>query len=94
MEGRGDFYIFAIRAQISIPSGKSHATPVKYIIRGEGTVSSLLIYSVIQSERNSFCGDVVLDSVDMAFWDEDNILDRVHYTIINNYIQNCIMYDF
>ena len=30
-------------------------------------------YSVMQSDRNSSCRDVVLDSFDMAYWDEDSI---------------------
>ena len=29
---------------------------------------------VMQSDGNTFCGDVVLDSFDMAYRDEDNIL--------------------
>ena len=33
-------------------------------------------YSVIQSDGNSFCGDVVLDSFNKGFRDEDNILDQ------------------
>ena len=31
----------------------------------------------MQSDRNTFCGDVVLDSVNMAFRDEDNFLDQI-----------------
>ena len=36
------------------------------------------LYSVMHSDRNSLCGDVVLDSVNMAIWDEDNILDQYY----------------
>ena len=32
-------------------------------------------YSVMQSDWNSVCGDVVLDSFNMACRDEDSILD-------------------
>ena len=34
------------------------------------------IYSVIQSDGNSFCGDVVLDSFNIVYSDEDSILDQ------------------
>ena len=33
-------------------------------------------YSVMQSDGNSFRGDVVLDSCNMSYRDEDNILDQ------------------
>ena len=33
-------------------------------------------YSVMQSDGNSFCGDVVLDSFDMEYRDKDSILDQ------------------
>ena len=32
----------------------------------------------MQSDRYSFCGDVVLNSVDMAFRDDDSILDQIY----------------
>ena len=35
-----------------------------------------LPYSVMQSDRNSFGGDVVLDSFNMSYRDEDSILDQ------------------
>ena len=35
-------------------------------------------YSVMQSDGNSFCGDVVLDSFNKASRDEDNILDQIY----------------
>ena len=35
-------------------------------------------YSVIQSDRNSFCGDVVLGSFNMAFGDDNSILDQIY----------------
>ena len=35
-------------------------------------------YSVMQSDRNSSCGDVVLDSFNKASRDEDNILDQTY----------------
>ena len=31
----------------------------------------------MQLDRNSVCGDVVLDSVNMALVDEDNICDKI-----------------
>ena len=34
------------------------------------------IYSVVQSDGNSFCGDVVLDSFNMAYRDKNSILDQ------------------
>ena len=34
-------------------------------------------YSVLQSDGNSFCGDVVLDSFKMEYSDEDSILDKI-----------------
>ena len=36
----------------------------------------LFLYSVMQSDGNSFCGDVILDSFNMANSDEDSILDK------------------
>ena len=33
--------------------------------RGDGSEIGLTQYSVMQSDRNSFCGDVVLDSFNM-----------------------------
>ena len=32
----------------------------------------------MQSDGNSFCGDVVLDSFNMQYRDEDSILDQIH----------------
>ena len=32
----------------------------------------------MQSDRNSSCGDVVLDSFNKASWDEDNILEQIY----------------
>ena len=37
----------------------------------------VLTYSVMQSDRNSFCEDVVLNSFNKASRDEDKILDQV-----------------
>ena len=34
------------------------------------------MYSVMQSDGNSFCGDVVLDSFSMVYSDENNIKDH------------------
>ena len=36
------------------------------------------IYSVMQPDRNSFCGDVVLNSFNMAYMDRDRILYQKH----------------
>ena len=33
---------------------------------------------VMQSDRNSFWGDVVLDSINMASGEEDSMLDQIH----------------
>ena len=33
-------------------------------------------YSVMQSDGNSFCGDVVMDSFNTSYRDEDSILDQ------------------
>ena len=35
------------------------------------------LYSVMQSDRNRFYGEFVLDSVNMAFRDEDNIFYQI-----------------
>ena len=35
-----------------------------------------LSYSVMQSDRNSFCGDVILDIFNMVYSDEDSIEDQ------------------
>ena len=35
-----------------------------------------LLYSVMQSDGNRFCGDVVLDSFSMSYRDQDSILDQ------------------
>ena len=46
----------------------------------EEEMSNFIIfaYSVMQSEWNRFCGDVVLDSFNKASWNEDNILDQTN----------------
>ena len=36
------------------------------------------MYSVMQSDRNRFCGDVVLDSFNMAYRDEGYILYKTY----------------
>ena len=36
------------------------------------------MYNVMQSDENSFCGDVVLNSFIKAYRDEHNILDQVY----------------
>ena len=43
-------------------------------------VFSRAIYSVMQSDGNSFCGDVALDSINInkASRDEDNILEQIY----------------
>ena len=35
-------------------------------------------YSVMQLDGSSFYGDVVLDSMNMAFRDKDSILDQIY----------------
>ena len=46
----------------------------------------LNVYSVMQSDGNSFYGNVVSNRFDKAYWDEDNILDQISK---NNYV--CII---
>ena len=41
-------------------------------------------YSVVKSDGNSFCGDVVLDSFDMAYRGKDSILDQQYEICIAN----------
>ena len=36
------------------------------------------MYSVMQSDRKSFCGDVVSDNFNKASRDDDNILDQIY----------------
>ena len=56
----------------------------------------------MQSDGNSFGGDVVLNSFNKASWDEDNILDQVYKSkyvrifnmmiwILYNIIRKCIL---
>ena len=35
-------------------------------------------YSVMQSDRNSFCGDVVSDSFNKTSWDKNSSLDQIY----------------
>ena len=39
---------------------------------------SILMYSVMQCDGNSFCGDVVSDSVNKTSLDEDNIFEQIN----------------
>ena len=41
----------------------------------------------MQSDGNSFCGDVVSDSFNKKFWDKDNFLDQIYKS---NYVRNII----
>ena len=61
-----------------------------------------LVFSFMQSDGNSFCGDVALDSFKKASWDEDNILDQIYASkyvwifimmilFLNNIIWKCIL---
>ena len=48
----------------------------------------------MQSNRNSFSGDVILDSVSMAYRDEDTILDQIyvkqiHLSFLAIYLDVC-----
>ena len=40
------------------------------------TVYIVMTYSVMQSDRNSFGGDVVLDSFNIVYRHEDSVLDQ------------------
>ena len=59
-------------------------------------------YSVMQSDGNSFYGDVVLESFNDIFRNEDNILDQIYKSkcvqiiimiilILYNVIRKCIL---
>ena len=39
-------------------------------------IDLIYIYSVMQSDGNNFCGDVVLGSLNMSYIDEDSILEE------------------
>ena len=43
-----------------------------------GVGHGIFLYRVMHLDGNSFLGDVVLDSVNMAYGDEDSILDRIY----------------
>ena len=45
-------------------------------------------YSLMQSDVNSFWGNVVLDSFDMAYRDIRTILDQQHVKLISRYLNN------
>ena len=60
------------------------------------------IYSVMPSDGNSFCGNVVLDSFNKASWDDDKILDQIYESkyvqiiktkilILYNILRKCIL---
>ena len=42
----------------------------------------------MKSDGNSFCGDVVLDSVTMAFSDEDSIMDQIYEKLTFSELHN------
>ena len=46
------------------------------------------MYSVMQSDGNSFCRDVVFDSFDMEYGDKDSILDQQYVKLIFWYLNN------
>ena len=48
----------------------------------------MYIYSVMQSDRNSFRGYVVSDSFNKTSRDEDNISDQIYRS---KYVRICIM---
>ena len=37
-----------------------------------------MVNSVMQSDGNSFCGDVISDSFNKKFWDKKHILDQIY----------------
>ena len=45
-------------------------------------IKPAIVYSVMQSDWNSFCRDIVLDSFNLAYGDLDDILDQVWKEII------------
>ena len=57
-------------------NGNEH---ISYHPSSPPTHSSLHVrFSVMQSNGNRFCGDVVLEGVNMAYRDTDNTLDHVY----------------
>ena len=48
----------------------------------------------MQSDRGSCCGDVVLDSVNMVFRDEDSLLDQIYekQICLNSYYEYLIFF--
>ena len=52
---------------------------------------SMTLYSVMQSDGISFRGDVVLDSFNRAYWDEDTILEQIYKS---KYVRIFIMMRF
>ena len=65
------------------------------------TIMYQSIYSVMQSDGNSICGDVVSDSFNKTSRDEDNILVQIYKSkyvriiitmnlILDNIIRKCI----
>ena len=54
----------------------------------------VFIYSVMQSDGKSFGEDVVLDSVDMAYREEDSILDQIYEIYENKYFLDIYNEDF
>ena len=50
--------------------------------------SEVLVDSVMQSDRNSFCGDVVMKSFEKGSRDEENMLDQIYKS---KYVRNFII---
>ena len=48
-----------------------------YNYQKEGKITILAELKCDASRCEQFCGDVVFDSVDMASWYDDNILDQI-----------------
>ena len=51
------------------------------INKSAAELNIFITYSVMQSDGNSFCGDVVTGSFNKISWDEDNILDQIYKKI-------------
>ena len=64
------FYVFLNSSMIASGQIKQ----IIYLI----LITKMLWYSVMQSDGNSFYGDVVLDSFNMAYWYENIILEQNH----------------
>ena len=86
------FYIYNIR-DYTYAQGHGKSATVEKEIREKDSIGWFFnyrqrIYSVMQSDGNIFGGDVVLDSLNKASQNEDNIFDQIYIT--SKYVRNII----